>query len=267
MDLERHQAADAASVLIDAYLRESGDYDGLALLPLYTVCRALVRAKVAAIERDENAGDTGPAERIAALLKFASRATRVRRPHLVLMHGLPASGKSHIASALVAALPAIRISSDVERKRLAGLDRHEDSGSAVGAGLYTEKRNQQTYERLADLAATILAAGRNVIVDAAFLRRRDRDAFVQLADRSGTEARLVCCEAPPAVLEERVLQRARGPSDSEADRDVLGQAQQTREPIEGTEARIAILVDTTAPGSANDLARAILAAGRPQQRP
>ena len=85
------------------------------------------------------------------------------------MHGLSASGKSRLSKALATRLGALRVRSDVERKRLAGLDKNAKSGSTPGAGLYAAASSQQTYEHLAAVAAQALQAGWPVVVDAASL--------------------------------------------------------------------------------------------------
>ena len=72
--------------------------------------------------------------------------------------------------------------SDVERKRLAGLAPLADSRAARPDGdLYAEAATEATYARLNALARQALTAGWPVIVDAAFLRRDQREAFRALA--------------------------------------------------------------------------------------
>ena len=179
MDLGGRGRADYAHRLLNHYLEALGDYRGLPLLAFYTVYRALVRAKVAAIR----AGQEEPAGRLAALatcdqyLDCAGKAAVPGKPRLLLMHGLSGSGKSWLAQQLLERLGALRIRSDVERKRLFGLPALARSDSAVGDGIYDTAATGATYDRLVELASQILAAGYPVVVDAANLRIWQRDAF------------------------------------------------------------------------------------------
>ena len=53
MDLEEHSRQDFAWRFLNAYLQETGDYDGLLLLRYYKTYRAMVRAKVARIRASQ----------------------------------------------------------------------------------------------------------------------------------------------------------------------------------------------------------------------
>ena len=185
MDFIDRGAAPLAFLFLDAYLAETGDYEGLGVLRFFLVYRALVRAKVHLMRAAQTRADRAERSRLAdqyrKYVRLAASFTRTARPGMLLMHGLTACGKSTVARELLQTLHAIRIRSDVERKRLAGLRPHESSGSVVGGGLYSADRNAATYERLAMLAHAILDAGYTVIVDATFLKRSDRARFAQVA--------------------------------------------------------------------------------------
>ncbi|HET9470847.1 MAG TPA: AAA family ATPase, partial [Usitatibacter sp.] len=207
MDLERHRKPALAAVFLDRYLELTGDYPGLRVLRFYSVYRAMVRAKVAAIrarqELGSPAGRQAEAE-VAADVALAQRLAHRSRPALILMHGLSGSGKSFVARQVVESLGAVRIRSDVERKRRHGLDAAERTGSAPGRGLYTARENALTYGRLAELASWSLAGGYPTVVDAAFLRRGERDALRALAAAAGASFAIAACVAPEAVLRERL---------------------------------------------------------------
>ena len=144
---------------------------------------------------------------------------------MLITHGVSGSGKSHWTQKLLERFPgAIRIRSDVERKRLFGLDPLEDSGSSLGQGLYTPAVSAQTYERLLELADGLLAAGHSVLVDATFMKRDHRQPFRDLAAQRGAPFILLSCTADPATLRERVAtRRTRGDDAAEADVAVLEQ--------------------------------------------
>ena len=225
MDLTEKGHPELAAHFLNRYLERSGDYEGAILLDLSFVYRCLVRAKVAAIrsrereDEDERAGDIGEARDYAAM---ARRQATDGEPVLVIMHGLSGSGKTWLAERLMAELPAIRVRSDIERKRLFGLDETAESGSGIGSGIYSAKASAETYERLFTLADSLLAAGHHVVLDAAFLKKKQRVSAQSVASSLGVDAVLVCAEAPVAVLRERIERRAMLNNEaSEADLAVL----------------------------------------------
>jgi hypothetical protein len=135
-----------------------------------------------------------------------------------------------VACALADALGAIWLRSDVERKRLHGLQPHERP--QVGSALYGADATQRTYARLGELAQTLLGAGLSVVVDAAFLRRDEREAMRRLAARLGASFSIVVCTASPAQLQARIVQRLQAGNDpSDATLDVLALQQRVQEPL------------------------------------
>ena len=219
MDLAEHGAQSHAHRLLDAYLARGGDYAGLRLQPFYQVYRALVRAKVAAIRLGQGGGDPSVLHDYLAL---AERLRQPPRPCLLITHGLSGSGKSHVAGELVERLGAVRLRSDVERKRLLG--REAESATAEGdkATVYGTEVSDRTYQKLAELARTVVEAGYPVIVDATFLERERRDAFAALATELGVPFAILDVQADDELLEARVAARARtGRDPSEADLAVL----------------------------------------------
>jgi len=223
MDLHEHDAGSYAWVLIDRYLAQTGDYEGLALLDFYVVYRAMVRAKVAALGLGE---DPDANQHILAIvdryLACADRVIVARQPLLLLTCGVSGSGKSYLARSLLANCGLIRLRSDVERKRLAGLGEYGRSESGLGDGLYGLSSTQKTYQRLLSLAEAVTNAGLPVLVDATFLNRQQRDAFRELAKTRDIPFGVLHCSAPEPVLRDRVSRRAiNGNDPSEADLAVL----------------------------------------------
>ena len=152
---------------------------------------------------------------------------------LWITHGLSGSGKTTISQTLLQDYGMIRLRSDVERKRLAGLDAMAHSGAGVGQGLYTQETGRRTYQHLSRLARDLLATGWPVIVDAAFLERRQRDLFRKLAQRLGVPFRIVDIQADISTLRERVsLRTAQGSDASEADIRVLQHQIETAQPLD-----------------------------------
>ncbi len=237
---------DLAYAFFDRYLEHTGDYAGGALFGFYVVYRSMVRAKVAAL-RAQDVHDTDARRRYEAHVDFAHARALGSHPAMILMCGLSGSGKSWLAERLIERLPAVRIRSDVERKRLAELAPLSRSGSAVDEGLYAPERNDALYEHLARCAAALVGGGEKVIVDATFLDAARRDAFCAEARRLSVPCIIVHCVAPRAVLELRIAQRnAAGNDPSEATLDVLDRQQANYTPPRAADARV-IEIDTSAP--------------------
>jgi aminoglycoside phosphotransferase family enzyme/predicted kinase len=235
--------------LLNAYLEHTGDYDGLKLLRFYQVYRALVRAKVAAIrlrqpglsdaERERTEGD------YRGYIELAERYTRPTRPVLMIAHGLSGTGKTTLTQPLVERLGAVRVRSDVERKRLYGLAPTARSGAALNEGLYTAEAGVRTYDRLAELAHAIVGAGYTVIIDATFLRRAQRDRARALAEESRVPFLILAFEASEPTLRERVVLREQAGVDaSEAGLAVLAQQLASAEPLGDDERAQALVVNT-----------------------
>jgi predicted kinase len=116
------------------------------------------------------------------------------------MCGFSGSGKSFVSEQLVEFLPAIRIRSDVERKRIAGLGKLEKSSSdiiTVASGIYTPSYTESVYHRMLDIVKTCLVfARRNIVIDAAFLREEKREMFKKkIAECEGARFAIVLCTA------------------------------------------------------------------------
>jgi predicted kinase len=146
------------------------------------------------------------------------------------MHGVSGSGKSHHAIPLADGLGAVHLRSDVERKRLFGLDPLARGGAEEG--LYTPAATTRTYAHLAAVTEELLDAGLSVIVDATFLERERRARFAALGARAGVPVAVVDCEAPTALLRERLERRnRRGDDPSDADEAVLARQERSRDPL------------------------------------
>ena len=231
MDLLAHGLPQHAWRFINTTLEASGDWGALPLLAWWGVHRAAVRAKVALLSVAAGADDAARAVGLARAQRYLDVARALAtppRPQLVLMMGLSGSGKTGVAGQLARQLGGVRLRSDVERKRLFGLT--ATARVEPSLGLYTAEATRRTYARLQSLAEGALRAGVAVVVDAASLHRAERDAFRALARRLGLAFKLVLCEAPAAVLAQRLAARtADGQDASDATVEVLRQQQQFTE--------------------------------------
>jgi aminoglycoside phosphotransferase family enzyme/predicted kinase len=216
---------DFAYRFLNGWLDHLGDHDGLQMLRYAVVYRALVRSLAAQLR-----GNQEPLAR--NYLSTALNWTASGQPRLTITHGLPGSGKTHASQALLERQGAIRLRSDVERKRLFGLGMLDDSRQK-GLDLYGAEAGARTYQHLLATARKLLLAGYPVILDAAFLRREERGRALALAQELSVPFSILACEAPLAVLHARL--RARRGDASEADSNVLEQLRPVAEPLTAQE--------------------------------
>jgi len=239
MDLMARGRPDLGYSVLNSWLEETGDYESLAVMRFYLVYRSMVRAVVTAIRRRQLAApEPGDSARLGAARYVELAAELVDTPpsRLLLMHGLSGSGKTWRSERLVAGLPALRVRSDLERKRLPGLADSQRRAGEIGAGLYAQEVTERTYARLAECCATGLRAGFDMIADASFLRRAYRSRFLALAKSLGAGFAIVDCNAPRPVLEARIRERAALAQDaSDADLAVLEYQLSHHDPLSASE--------------------------------
>jgi aminoglycoside phosphotransferase family enzyme/predicted kinase len=249
MDLDFHHQHKLALRFLNQYMSRCGDYAGLGLFCIYLVYRAMVRAKVNSIEAKQQASNPEiAADSLATTKSYLALARNYiesfASPVLIILHGLSGSGKSWLAERLLESYGAVQIRSDVERKRLLGLEAQAKTKSAIGQGAYSANMTTQTYQRLLDLASIILQAGPSVIVDATFLKKSQREQFQQLAQSLDVPYVILDLQASEDTLKSRIIKRAGEAKDaSEATLKVLQQQITTDEAISASEAGYTIQLD------------------------
>lgn len=232
VDLLAGERSGLANWWLSEVLCASDDHAAMALLPFYTVYRAMVRLKVACIQSTQT-GVIQP--QVATYLSLAERLMTPAPAQLLITHGLSGSGKTVASGAWLlqsAQGMRVRLRADIERKRLFGLDALANSQSAPGQGIYSAQASQKTYAHLRALASAAIHAGCSVVVDASFLRRADRDAFADLAACTGAHFQILPAEARISELRARIRARlASGHDASEANLTVLEQQLKAIEPL------------------------------------
>lgn len=261
MDLEDRRKPAYAARFLNRYLETTGDYEGISLLRLYMTYRAMVRAKVRWLLANQPCLDRAASlqakEQSLAYLRLAERYAAQRRPALLITHGLSGSGKTFFTQQVLEALEAVRIRSDMERKRLFQIEPTARAGPGIAAGIYGKAAGDRTYGRLAELATVILKAGWPVIVDATFLEQERRDHFRQLAQENNAPFLILDLQASEAVLRDRLRGRSREGTDaSDADIAILEEQIRQYRPLTAEEKEFALVIDT-GKVSAEDTARSI----------
>lgn len=253
MDLEHSGHPKHAWRFLNDYLSLTGDYEGLPLLRFYKTYRAMVRAKVTAIRHLQEKNQREKEQTLAEHRSYISTALSYASHEpfgLILTCGVSGSGKTTVARELASRMQAIHIRSDVERKRLFGLKHLEKSSPEQSKVMYSDKSSELTYTRLYEIAALCLESSYPVIVDAAFPREEERRRFISLGENKDVPVVILYCEAPEALLEERVTKRQRkGRDASEADNAVLRQQIRYFLPLSDLEQNITVTIDTSLPSS------------------
>jgi uncharacterized protein len=243
MDLEARRRKDLANRFLNTYAEQTGDWEGLQVLPMYLSRQAYVRAKVMSFLLDDP--NVASAERIAATqtagdyYRQAWEYTRDRQGKLIVMAGLSGSGKSTLGKKIAGALGGIHLRSDAVRKHLGGIPLL----SKGDASLYTPEMTDRTYQRLLELGGKLAAQGWTVILDAKYDRRSVRAAALDLATLQGRPFQILHCTAPVEVLRDRLIQRTGDIADATV--DLLASQQAAWEDFTAAERGYVTTVDTT----------------------
>ncbi len=256
MDLEDRGLRGLSRRFASGWLELTGDYAALPLLNFYKAYRAMVRGKVNLFRLAQEES----AERRAAILRqyrgyasLAERYSAIPSRFLAITHGVSAVGKSHVALRLTEEFGAIRLRSDVERKRLFG-EQPSAERDRLASGIYSPQASETTYAHLHSLAAGALQAGFPVVIDATYLKQAQREAAWGIAEENGVPFLIVDCQAPEALIAEWLQERqAEGTDPSDATLEVVRAQQASAEPLTDVEQQNCRRVDTHLDASLDDL--------------
>lgn len=254
MGLAYQGRRDWAHAFAEAYFDASRDQEGRTLLPLYTAYRAAVRGKVEGLklarpEMSENDRTVALSKAKGSwLLALSELEAPGRKPCLILIGGLPGTGKSTLAHALAQQAGFRVIRSDVVRKELAGAH-GDDCRTEFGQGIYTAEWTRRTYSECLRRAEAGLFHGDRVLVDANFREENDRRVFLDVGRRWGVPTVFLLCQADREIVRDRLAHRCGDASD--ADWSIYETAVETWEEM-GTETRSRLL--TIDMGESLDLA-------------
>jgi uncharacterized protein len=206
MDLERLKRPDLALTFLSSYREFSGDTYPESLAEHYVAYRALIRSKVATLRAAQ--GSLVAAKEAVALLGLARRHLELAQTSLVVVGGLPGTGKSTLAQGLADVYGWSVLRTDEIRKDRAGLAHGPGSQSGFRAGIYSPAATAATYEELLARARRALGLGESVVLDGSFGEARWRDAAARVAEETATTYHAFRCAAPSDVASRRLLGRA-----------------------------------------------------------
>lgn len=238
MDLDHHHQSALSNAFVNTYLEQSCDYQGAMLLAFYKCYRAMVRAKISAIQLDQVNPQTELYQQLLknldAFMKLGLRYASGEKPNLTITYGLSGSGKSLYSEHFALQAGAIRVRSDIIRKNLFGLNTSE---------LYTKETSLKVYSKLLEIAKELISAELGVVVDATFLKAAQRQSFITLASTLNVPIKILCFDAPVDVLKKRIMARAITQKDpSDADSEVLNLQLTAIEPLTEQEKAIATFI-------------------------
>ncbi len=143
----------------------------------------------------------------------------VAKPILIVVSGLPGTGKSYFCSKLAERLPFITLESDALRKVL------------FSSLTYSLQESSRLFQACHRLIEQLLRRGFSLILDATNLSERHREYFYSIADHLDVKLVLVWVEAPPQLVRERLKDRRNEETKSDADWVVYQKMKSSVQPI------------------------------------
>jgi aminoglycoside phosphotransferase family enzyme/predicted kinase len=212
MDLERVADLRVATRFLDWYREFAAETYPQTLAEHYLGYRAHVRSKVACLRSAQ--GDDAGIDAARQLLGMTHEHLRGARVTLVLVGGLPGTGKSTVASGLADTLGWTLLRSDELRKDLAGIGHTEHAGADYREGIYAPEATDATYRELLVRARSLLALGEPTILDASWADAGWRERAVAVSRGTSSEMIELRCELDAAVAAQRLSERSHAGGDA-----------------------------------------------------
>lgn len=239
--LGRPELADA---FVANYQRAVNDPAPESLRDHYIAYRAAVRAKVDLIRAGQ--GDATAGVRLERHLRIAAERLDQSAVRLVLIGGLPGTGKTTVATRLAERTRATLLSSDHLRAELASTGQIDGGIGRFGAGRYSPAHRARVYDELLDRARGLLARGVSVILDASWTGQEDRRRAETLAGDVAAELIALRCACPRDLAHQRIGDRRGSESDATAEIADAMAASDVAWPGAGTLDTSAPLIETVA---------------------
>ena len=121
---------------------------------------------------------------------------------LVIVSGLQGTGKTAVAKRIAAKLHAALLRTDVLRKTLVDIPQ------------YTEEEKQRVYDEMFSRAQKLLHENRDVVLDATFIKQRNRDQAKKIAEQARTDFKIVEIICPEDIIRNRIAGRMQDESEA-----------------------------------------------------
>nr|NIP31418.1 AAA family ATPase [Candidatus Dadabacteria bacterium]NIS94977.1 AAA family ATPase [Nitrosopumilaceae archaeon] len=235
MDLDYHGSFDLSNYFVKNMLAKMQDENARRLVDFYKSYRAYVRGKVGSIRsEDKNIPVNERKKSRQNAKKYFQLSLRYSLfgsdPVVIVVFGLIASGKSTLAAILSKELGCNVISSDVTRKQLAGVPLTKRVSKGLYKGLYSKQMTIKTYTEMYRQAQDELSNNNIVILDASFSQQKYRDLVVDKSNKWNSNIIFIETKASDRVIRQRLLDREKKKSISDARIDLFKRFKQSFEP-------------------------------------
>ncbi len=250
MDLDRYGRGDLSNDFVRAYVELNQDEELMGLLNFYKCYRAYVRGKVESFKLDDvYISEQEKGKTLAVARSYFDLAYRYTHSKLRLFMttGLVGTGKTTVAQALGKRLGLVVISSDIVRKRLAGIPVTEHRFEEYRGGIYAEDFSRRTYDEMFAEAEKFLSQGQSVILDASFKKREYRLQAKALAGEMGAEFFVIECVLNEKTVKERLELRLKEETTSDGRWEIFGLQKQEFDKVVEFPSESRIIVDTSEP--------------------
>ena len=247
MDLKHKKQPQWANLFANTYAEWSNDFEGLICVSFYESYRAMVRAKVCALQAQHlEPKSTQYKELLQDMQDFIALAHQITEPKqakLSITFGPSGSGKSVYSKQVMMIDDAIRLRSDVIRKHIHGLPPFKAIDKSQHSTLYTTDATAKTFATLITHATTLLKNQHHVIVDATFIKQHQRERFIQLAKALNVEVEILQFDIPVDIMKANIGKRRQAKlNPSDADEHVLEKQLEQIDPLTPEEQQFAKVI-------------------------
>ena len=214
MDLENYSRYDLSELFFREYVEFSKDLDLEKIVGFFKIYRAYVRGKIAFFQNNRE-----EANRYFDLA-FGYLPSECK-PKVVVLSGLTGSGKSTVAKELQKKADFVVISSDEIRKQLAGMDIYDKDLSDYKKGIYSEEMTQKVYGEIVNRAYELVREGKNVVLDATFIKKWQRGKVFERFKRLGIKPLVVYLDVDESTALEHFRKREKEKSVSDGRYEVF----------------------------------------------
>ncbi|MBI2853583.1 MAG: AAA family ATPase [Chloroflexi bacterium] len=248
MDLDRYERRDLSNEFVSAYIAASQDTTLADILPFYKCYRAYVRGKVEGFKLNDpylSEAEKKKALNSACRYFVLAESYVAKKLFLIIMVGMVGTGKTTVAEQIASRLGATVISSDVTRKKLAGIPPTDHRYGEPDSGIYSSDFSRRTYDTLFQEAKRIITEGKPVILDATFMLSAGRRQARELAAELGIKFMAIECVLPEEEARRRLDKRMQEVTASDAGWDIYLKHKKTFEPVRELPSEEHIVVDTS----------------------